>query len=1558
MSILGVVVANQTEALGDLLANGLQAVFFIDHLEQINEPRMAKVPLILAQTRQQRVLHPASLHEDPRIAATRFIATQRAIFTRYPLVHYWVGPDIRKSLAGRLTPASLAWFALFEAERARQLANLGVRTVVGNLPSVLPVSDASQHWQALLPMFEAAQETQAVLGLQEFPFGWMWDAHSHLGYRTLYEKVLTPAGFDNLPLVLTAIGVQDPQGQAKGWRNLSNTWQAHNGADDPIPYWRETHPEQRSYAQYYAQQINWYAQQLQADPYVSAAFIHCFGANDFSETSFDLTGTQVLAQVDLVGATQSRSAKQYADTFSAKVLPSGEGVHASDQPSPQRNTPSHWVIAFQNLLDPSALASNGQLAGAWQIQNEQNPARSDESLRWEAPRLRLLRKAAVPPARQGEYPFQGDHCLVVVGAEPYWTRLQFTPNLSAGEYRLQMRCLARPENDPQTDGLALQVALTSGQQTPDWQVVPANLLFVSGLKFSVSGEGSAQNLTLHIRQATRVGNCRLFIEPLTVRRLGEDTSKSAPRFANSEIRPYEPFLRVVRLQNTGTQAWNANYRLKLLLGDAFGESKTHPLPPTAPGAVAELTIKFFAPASAGTYKSYWQVETPAGALQGPLVMIEVAVAAGGYNGAFEKDIPVPNNGNVAVNTNFSKSYVLRNTGAEIWENVELARVYDAAQANLPQLQGADKLAIPKTNPNGQFLANLPFKTPTTGGSFSQTWRLRRWLADGTFYWFGAPTTFTVKASAPVDTSKLKLTFVRHVTLPDGTSVLPNSSAQKTWRLRNDGTIAVPEGCKLVQTSGANLKPLSLPVPQATPGQEFNVGVQLNFATTNGTVNGTWRIKTALGQELGPELRYSLVIEPANTVREAELLPQTNVPDGTRFYPNAQFGKEWQIRNNSGRDWGDGYKLVLTGGNALGAPEVLALPPTPTGQVAVVSARMVAPSTVGNAQSQWQVLNPSGNNISGSIRFNVEVVADKGHRVRFVSDVTLPDKSRVLPNQKLVKTWRFVNAGNTTFANNFRFQQCFGPQFGGASQTVLGQSVAPSKNFDITVEVYAPNIPGTYRSFWRFADEQGVQFGGLYWLEVVVPNDIPTDGFWYPVGNRTNLDGWYDANPFLRQYEVTPNSGVFDYHPGADLNDRGGGDHDLGSPVYSTANGIVLFANFRKSWGNIVLIEHNLQNGVRVWSQYAHLQDFQVRVGQAVQRGERIGSVGKGDPDKPFVAHLHFEIRKTLLDAGSWNVKDKAVVAENYHDPLKFVRDNFYTPIPKVIPQMGLHCGAERDAAHWLVNNGKRGWCVDSVAIENAHTEIDYRPFANAGVKVLMRINYGYHWTGTIPNPDNASQTQTFIANALKTITRSPGAFGYIIANEANNPGEWPQGRRISPEEYAAVYNQIWRNRPAGAKLAPLATDPYYGPGSDNREWWVRMLTLIDGADFLTVHPKTQDSDPNQVNSDVKFGDPPLTWQFLHLRAYQPLLQAVPARFRHLPVIATEVNPQRIHHNGALGWRADTARDWINRAMEHFTNWNQGNDAMQVHGVVFYRLSGDEWRLNDKPEALDALKRLP
>jgi hypothetical protein len=267
----------------------------------------------------------------------------------------------------------------------------------------------------------------------------------------------------------------------------------------------------------------------------------------------------------------------------------------------------------------------------------------------------------------------------------------------------------------------------------------------------------------------------------------------------------------------------------------------------------------------------------------------------------------------------------------------------------------------------------------------------------------------------------------------------------------------------------------------------------------------------------------------------------------------------------------------------------------------------------------------------------------------------------------------------------------------------------------------------------------------------------------------------------------------------------------------------------------------------------------------------------------------------------------------------------------------------------------RGWGLHTVALGTNSTHLDMTRFAQAGVKMLVRLNYGYEPMGNIPLPTDGENYKKFIHACAQTMQQSKGIWGFILGNETNNPNEWPggpQGTPISAQVYVDLYNQVWQQKPADVRLAPQAVDPYYGPGSDNRVYWQTILAGLHGADFLTVHPKTQDSNPDNVDSDMKFGDDPLRWQYYHLQAYKPLLAAVPARFKHLPVIATEVNPQQ-KDNGTKGWEPGRGGEWVKRAIRHFQTYN-GNGSQPITGVIFYRFSADEWAIHHHPEILAAI----
>ena len=116
------------------------------------------------------------------------------------------------------------------------------------------------------------------------------------------------------------------------------------------------------------------------------------------------------------------------------------------------------------------------------------------------------------------------------------------------------------------------------------------------------------------------------------------------------------------------------------------------------------------------------------------------------------------------------------------------------------------------------------------------------------------------------------------------------------------------------------------------------------------------------------------------------------------------------------------------------------------------------------------------------------------------------------------------------------------------------------------------------------------------------------------------DGYYDAQAF----------GV-NRHLGEDWNGEGGGNSDLGKPVYAVGNGLVVLAeDIGPGWGNVVIIRHALPDGRLVESLYGHLEVLRVEEGAIVSMGQVIGAIGTGrsprNSTKVYMAHLHFEIR--------------------------------------------------------------------------------------------------------------------------------------------------------------------------------------------------------------------------------------------------------------------------------------------------------------------------------------------
>ena len=151
-------------------------------------------------------------------------------------------------------------------------------------------------------------------------------------------------------------------------------------------------------------------------------------------------------------------------------------------------------------------------------------------------------------------------------------------------------------------------------------------------------------------------------------------------------------------------------------------------------------------------------------------------------------------------------------------------------------------------------------------------------------------------------------------------------------------------------------------------------------------------------------------------------------------------------------------------------------------------------------------------------------------------------------------------------------------------------------------------------------------------------------FDYPVG-KPDAENYYLASRFGNNN-----------HLGEDWNGRGGGNTDLGDPVYAAANGVVTVSeDICCGWGNVVRIVHKLEGHSEfgyLETVYAHLDKKYIGKDQLIRKGDLLGTIGTAHG--AYKAHLHFELRDFLdMSMGPGYSNDW----EGYLDPSAFIRNN-------------------------------------------------------------------------------------------------------------------------------------------------------------------------------------------------------------------------------------------------------------------------------------------------------------
>jgi hypothetical protein len=129
---------------------------------------------------------------------------------------------------------------------------------------------------------------------------------------------------------------------------------------------------------------------------------------------------------------------------------------------------------------------------------------------------------------------------------------------------------------------------------------------------------------------------------------------------------------------------------------------------------------------------------------------------------------------------------------------------------------------------------------------------------------------------------------------------------------------------------------------------------------------------------------------------------------------------------------------------------------------------------------------------------------------FVSDVTIPDGTVVGPAQIINKVWRLRNSGTCAWDGGTVLTFVGGFQMS-APLAVAVQAIPAETTTDVSVTLYSPVSPGSYRGVWQLKNGYGQFFGPQVTVSIQVPSALPPTPVPPPPTPGASINFWADTD---------------------------------------------------------------------------------------------------------------------------------------------------------------------------------------------------------------------------------------------------------------------------------------------------------------------------------------------------------------------------------------------------------------------------------------------------------------
>jgi len=537
---------------------------------------------------------------------------------------------------------------------------------------------------------------------------------------------------------------------------------------------------------------------------------------------------------------------------------------------------------------------------------------------------------------------------------------------------------------------------------------------------------------------------------------------------------------------------------------------------------------------------------------------------------FIADVTVPDGSRFDPGATFKKTWRLRNIGTCTWTTA-YTMVYDSGE----KMGSTTSVAFPSNVAPGQNIdLSVDLTAPSAAGHYIGYWKFKN--AAGVLFGIGVSATKSWWVEINVNGTPTPGGVAYDFTANAGSATWSSGAGGLSF----PGTDGDAKGfaLKLDQPNFESGVVASQPGLLFSPHQITNGFIQARYPDF--TVQSGDRFQTTVGCQAGATscyVAYRLDYEVGGTIRT--------------FWTFREKFEGWTYNANLNLSplAGQTVKFILymsawgspVGDRALWGNPVIAraggTPPTTP-----------PPTVTGTPPTATPTRTPGP----------VTVPPSACDKAQFVSDVNVPDGTVMSPGATFTKTWRLKNVGTCAWSTSYQLVFFSGEQMGAAASAAFTQNVAVGQTVDISINMTAPSVAGSYRGYWMFKNASGALFGigaqanKPWWVDIRVSGPTVTPG------GPTVTPGGPTVTPSANiAYDFATNACAGTWYSGAGQLPCPGTDNDAKGFVLKVSNP-KLESGSTDTRPGLITFPQNVQNG--------YIQGFFPPF--KVQNGDRFRSV--------------------------------------------------------------------------------------------------------------------------------------------------------------------------------------------------------------------------------------------------------------------------------------------------------------------------------------------------------------